>query len=184
MTLRYWGFGYVTQVAMIPSLNLAAAVFSNINDSSSEALMRAVLDEVMDAPRVDWAAILKAGVTKWEARALSMAAKSAHIPAEARSSLPLSAYVGVYRDPWYGDIKISRSGSGLRIEFLPTPTLQGQLELWGQDTFRTRFAPEAGEDALVTFAIDRSRVTRVMMKAFSPLADPSYDFQDLDFLPA
>ena len=44
-------------------------------------------------------------------------------------------------------------------------------------------AKGAGEDATVTFVIANGKVTGVTMKPLSPLADFSYDFQHLAFVP-
>ena len=73
--------------------------------------------------------------------------------------------------------------SGLHIDFLPTPAFKSTLEPWGPDTFRTRFPRGAGEDATVTFVVAGGKVTGVTMKPLSPLADFSYDFQHLAFVP-
>ena len=104
-------------------------------------------------------------------------------PPEGAPSLPLTAYAGRYRDVWYGDIVVSVKGKGLNIEFVPTPVFKSALEPWGTDTFRTRFPAGAGEDAVVSFAVADGKVTGIKMKALSPLADFSYDFHHLDFVP-
>jgi hypothetical protein len=52
------------------------------------------------------------------------------------------------------------------------------------DTFRTRPVLRWIEPAYVTFSIDSGgKVDRVRMKPVSPLADFSFDYQDLDFAP-
>jgi len=78
---------------------------------------------------------------------------------------------------------VSLKGTVLAIDFTRSTGLQSALEPWGPDTFRTHFAPEAGEDAVVTFKIESGKVTGVMMKPLSPLADFSFDYQHLDFVP-
>jgi hypothetical protein len=63
--------------------------------------------------------------------------------------------------------------------------MNGQLEHWQYDTFRTRFVDKQIEPAFVTFGVGaEGEVNRVTMKAVSPAADFSYDYQDLDFAPA
>jgi hypothetical protein len=57
------------------------------------------------------------------------------------------------------------------------------MEPFGPDSFRTRFPRGTGEDAVVHFAIKDGRVTGITLKALSPLADFSFDFQDLAFAP-
>ncbi len=52
------------------------------------------------------------------------------------------------------------------------------------DSFVTRFEDRTIEPAYVTFGLDADgKVERVTMKAASPLADFSYDYQDLLFVP-
>ena len=52
------------------------------------------------------------------------------------------------------------------------------------DSFRTQPALKWIEPAYVTFSIDADgKVNRVAMKPVSPLADFSFDYQDLDFAP-
>ena len=102
---------------------------------------------------------------------------------EGQPSLPLKAYAGRYRDPWYGDVVVDEKRGKLSIDFVPTPVFKSALDPWGPDAFRTRFAKEAGEDAIVTFAVKDGAVTGMTMKALSPLADFSYDFQHLNFVP-
>lgn len=175
--------GQVTQTAMLPRRGLGVAIFSNAESSTSGALRDAILDELLDAPRVDGVALHKAAVAKRQAELLAAGPASLDTAPSGGPSLPPDAYVGRYRDPWYGDVVVSRAGPGLAIAFLPAPAFHGPLQPWGPDTFRTRFPPGAGENALVRFLIKDGRVDRITMKAFSPLADFSFDFQHLDFRP-
>jgi hypothetical protein len=63
--------------------------------------------------------------------------------------------------------------------------MQGPLEPWRGDTFRTHWRLAGIEDAFVTFAFrPDGRVRDMTMKAVSPLADFSFDYQDLLFTPA
>ncbi len=102
-------------------------------------------------------------------------------------SLPLSGYASVYRDPWYGTATISqgkKGTGGLSISFDRTPGLHGTLEHVQYDTFRTHWAMPDVEDAYVTFALKPDGgVDRMTMKAISPTADFSWDYQDLHFVP-
>jgi hypothetical protein len=172
--------GQVTQTAMLPDLGLAVVVLSNVEDGSSASLRNAILDELLGAPKVDWLERRQKAMAQDAER---VASASLDKPPPGAPSLPLADYVGRYRDPWYGDVVVSSANGGLKIAFQPTPSFQSALEPWGKDAFRARFPANAGEDALVTFVIERGHVVRIAMKALSPLADFSYDFQDLDFRP-
>jgi Domain of unknown function (DUF3471) len=106
-------------------------------------------------------------------------------PAAAGPSLPLDGYAGTYTDPWYGNIEIAARDGRLTIDFKSTPRMAGTLEHYRYDTFVTRIEDKAVEPAYVTFALDADgKVERITMKAVSPLADFSYDYQDLLFRPA
>jgi hypothetical protein len=87
--------------------------------------------------------------------------------------------VGRYRDPWYGDL-VTQQGQALHLDFTRTPVFKLLLEPFGADTFRTRFAKGAREDAVVTFVVENGRVARLKLKALPPFADFSYDFYDLN----
>ena len=105
-------------------------------------------------------------------------------PAKVGPSLPLSRYAGDYSDPWYGKISVRETGGRLTIDFPRSNRMNGTLEHWQYDTFRTRFVDKQIEPAFVTFGIDANgKVERIRMKAVSPLADFSYNYQDLEFVP-
>lgn len=179
--------GQVTQTALIPSAGIGVAVFSNTEDGVSGGIRNAILDHLLGVPAYDWVASYVARTRQAQAEAMTSMAAGEAKPPEGAPSLPLSAYAGRYRDAWYGDIVVSAKGRGkaerLHIAFVPTPAFKSALEPWGTDTFRTRFPAGAGEDAVVSFAVANGKVTGVKMKALSPLADFSYDFHHLDFVP-
>jgi hypothetical protein len=98
--------------------------------------------------------------------------------------LPLDRYAGTYADPWYGNIEVGARKGALTIDFKPTPRMAGTLEHWQYDTFVTRLDDKTIEPAYVTFSLDADgKVERITMKPVSPLADFSYDYQDLLFTP-
>ena len=176
--------GQVTQTAMLPRRNIGVVVFSNCEGAGSGALRNAILDHLLGAPKTDWAENGKARVAAMQKAQLAAADHPIDKAPAGGPSLPLDAYVGRYRDPWYGDVVVKREGAGLGIAFIPTPGFKSALEPWGPDAFRTNFPKEAGgEDALVSFVVEGGKVTGVKMKAFSPYADFSFDFQHLDFKP-
>ena len=62
--------------------------------------------------------------------------------------------------------------------------MTGTLEHYQYETFRANWDDRSLEPAYVTFALDaEGKVARIAMKAGSPLADFSYDYQDLKFTP-
>jgi len=99
-------------------------------------------------------------------------------------SLPLARYAGRYADPWFGTIHVRPQGRSLAIDFPHWPGLTARLEHHQYDTFRTVYNDPAVEPAYVTFGLDPDgKVNRITMRAVSPAADFSYDYQDLEFTP-
>jgi hypothetical protein len=103
--------------------------------------------------------------------------------ADSSPSLPLDAYAGTYRDPWYGDILIKLDNNGqLRFESARSAPLSGPLEHFQFDTFIARWSQRnLDADAYVSFSLSpQGEVERIRMKAVSPATDFSFDFHDLD----
>jgi hypothetical protein len=99
--------------------------------------------------------------------------------------LPLDSYVGTYRDPWYGNIRISKSDDGnLRFVSARSAPLSGPLEHFQFDTFIVRWSNrKLNADAYLTFALSPAgEVERIRMKAVSPSTDFSFDFHDLNLV--
>lgn len=175
--------GQVTYTGLLPSRGIGVSVFSNVEEPVSSAIRNAILDRLIDAPAFDWVGAYGSRMKKGQEEALAEVSGGVDKAPAGAPSLPLKAYAGRYRDPWYGDVVVSEKGGRLWIDFVPTPVFKSVLDPWGPDTFRTRFARDAGEDAVVRFAVKDGAVTGVTMKPLSPLADFSYDFQHLNFVP-
>jgi len=109
---------------------------------------------------------------------------TAAAPAKVGPSLPLERYAGDYADPWYGPIAIRARDGKLVIDFKQSPGMVGELEHFQYDTFRTVWRDKQTEPAYVTFQLAADgQIDRIQMKPVSPLADFSFDYQDLDFRP-
>jgi hypothetical protein len=62
--------------------------------------------------------------------------------------------------------------------------MKGPLDHYQYDSFITRFTDKNIEPAYVNFSLDADgKVDRITMKPVSPIADFSYDYQDLLFTP-
>jgi len=70
------------------------------------------------------------------------------------------------------------------LRFGRSPAFVGDLEHWQYDTFIARWRAPHLEDAYVAFALNPDgSIDRFRMAAVSPLADFSFDYQDLEFRP-
>jgi CubicO group peptidase (beta-lactamase class C family) len=178
-------FGSLAAVALLPEKKIG--IFVAVNSEEGEmirGLVYELLDHYLGQGQSNWPEKLhKFRVERTEAAAKFLSAPAAQ-PAKAGPSLLLSRYAGDYVDPWYGKISVHESGGKLNIDFPHSKGMSGTLQHWQYDTFKTNFVDKQIEPAFVTFGIDaEGKVDRVRMKAVSPIADFSYDYRDLAFVP-
>jgi CubicO group peptidase (beta-lactamase class C family) len=179
--------GMVSRLTLVPDLKLGIVVLTNQESGAAfQAVTMRALDAYMDAPRTDWIAAYAASVKKMEGNADdSMKKHEAARAKGSKPSLPLDGYAGTYRDPWYGDVTVTKQGGKLVMTFSKTAQLTGTLEPWQHDTFIARWTDRSlNGDAFVNFALDPDgKVREVRMEPVSPLTDFSFDFQDLRLAP-
>ncbi len=177
--------GFLTAVVLLPEKNVGFSIEINSEDRGLvRGLMYELLDHYLGLPKADWPEKLVAHWRKEMAEGLNKYQAEAAKPAKVGPSLPVARYAGTYADPWYGNIEVQQADGKLTIDFKSTPRIGGALDHWQYDTFVTRFDDTTIEPALVTFNLDADgKIDRVTMKPASPLADFSYDYQDLLFRP-
>lgn len=178
-------FGFTTVVVMIPEKNVGFAIALNSEEIEPRyGLMYELLDHYLGLPRRDWATPFGDFKRERIAAAEKLVSETQAKPANIGPSLPLDRYAGTYRDPWYGDIAVTQSGTGLMVDFKTTPNMQGPLKHYQYDTFVVNFTDPAIEPAYLTFSLGADgKVERITAKPVSPIADFSFDYQDLLFTP-
>jgi CubicO group peptidase (beta-lactamase class C family) len=185
-------WGMTTFVMLLPKQNLAIFASNNLMSPAPRAIVNDIADRFLaddesaarPASGKDWIAII-ADVyrDRQKGAADTVAEAAAARAADSTPSLPLEAYAGTYRDPWYGDVHISLSDDGvLHFRSDRNAPLQGPLEHFQHDTFIARWTNrQLMADAYVSFALSpEGGIERIRMKAVSPMTDFSYDFHDLD----
>ena len=175
--------GMVTYTVMIPSQNLGVVVLTNQeNGSAMRAIMENIMQVYLDSGSINWterfAQIRARNIAKANAQI-----KAEQSDAEANALLPLKDYVGLYRDPWFGDVTISMKDGGLYFTAEKSVKLKGPLSPFKFNTFKVLWDDRSfNADAYAMFSTDfEGKVNGLKMKAISPLTDFSYDFHDLDF---
>jgi CubicO group peptidase (beta-lactamase class C family) len=178
-------FGFLAAVVLIPEKHVGFSILINSEDGEIiNGLMYELLDHYLGLSANDWPTKFKAFKQQRVEAGLKAYKAVAAKPAPIGPSLPLARYAGTYADPWYGRIEVKQGKGGLTIDFKSTPRMAGTLEHWQYDSFVTRFDDKTIEPAYVTFGLNaEGQVERVTMKAVSPIADFSYDYQDLLFTP-
>ncbi|HSR63985.1 MAG TPA: serine hydrolase [Xanthomonadaceae bacterium] len=179
--------GMVSRLTLLPQEHAGVIVLTSqeVGGAFNAVTMRA-LDALLDAPKTDWTAAYAAALARQRGKADEDWKK--HLAArdtKSKPSLPLSAYAGTYRDPWYGDVGIAMEGGKPVLRFGHTPELVGDVSLWQHDTFLVRWRDRAlNADAFLSFALTPDgKVREARMEPISPLTDFSFDFQDLRLVP-
>ena len=177
--------GMTSQVILVPSERLGLVVLTNGESSLMTALAYRLLDTFFGAPPTDWVAAFAQAERLERTQADSIVrARSSSRDSLAGPSLPVARYAGTYRDELYGDAAIALEQDRLVLRFRHSPAFVGDLEHWQYDTFIARWRTAHIEDAYVTFALrPDGSVEQFKMEAVSPLADFSFDYQDLLFKP-
>jgi CubicO group peptidase (beta-lactamase class C family) len=178
--------GMTSRTLLVPEARLGVVVVTNGESPLSTAVAWHVLDRYLGAPPTDWLARLTEFVRSRETEGQEAERRAEGSRRKGtRPSLPLAAYAGRYNDRMYGDLGIADESGRLVLRFSHSPALTGDLEHWQHDSFVARWRQRNIPDAYVTFALGPDGSIETMkMAAVSPLADFSYDFQDLLFRPA
>lgn len=181
-------WGMTTFLTILPEQGLAVFVSNNKLSPAPRAVANGIIDGFLEgiSPDAgnDWVAIVSDAMqARRSGAAEAVAEAEASRAVDSTPSLPLAAYVGTYRDPWYGDITISLNDDGqLWFASARSEPLSGPLVHFQYDTFIARWTERKyNNDAYVSFSIGpEGDVERIRMKAVSPATDFSFDFHDLD----
>jgi CubicO group peptidase (beta-lactamase class C family) len=176
--------GFISYTGLLPGRKSGIMIMTNAEETPVLRSMRyGGPDRLQGRSDFDWIASSKRVQAEADAQTIKDAAKATTPSSGVKPSLPLEAYAGVYRDPWYGTVTIAVVGKGkkasLHVSFDKTPLLQGKLAPFDGETFQTTFVDRTQEDAFFSFDLKDGKVVGTLVKAVSPLADFSYDYQDL-----
>lgn len=181
--------GMVTQITMIPELNLGIIILTNQQEGGA---FRAIADQIKDA-YFNMSSTDR--VTEYfnnRMRALVDANKITDsiwkeinsIQKANNGKVNYALYTGTYKDSWLGEVLITIKNDQLWFNSKRSPKLEGQLFPYKGNSFVVKWRDRSMDaDAFVNFSLDtEGRASGITMKPISPLTDFSYDFQDLDFL--
>ena len=142
-----------------------------------------ILDSFLNIEQKDW-------ITELADRAKAQANESDVVTAavwkivnENKSSIiDLSAYVGTYKDNWFGDVEIALKDGKLWFTSKRSPKLNGQMYYYKATTFAIKWEyADMNADAFATFNLnEEGKAISIKMKGISPNIDFSFDFHDLD----
>lgn len=180
--------GMVTQVTMIPELDLGIIVLTNQQEGGA---FRSITDQIKDGylnvPGTDRVTQYSFGRNS----SLQMANKLTDsiwneiriVQQSSGVKTNYNSYTGTYNDPWLGDIMITIKNGKLWFDAKRSPKLTGELFAYKGNSFVVKWNDRSMDaDAFVNFSLDTDGIgSGIRMKAISPLTDFSYDFHDLEF---
>ena len=178
--------GMVTQVTLIPEINLGIIVLTNQQSGAAfQTITNTIKNTYLKVPHIDYISLYSksTAVNDNEANKIldevwNTAQKNNAIQAEKCQNL-----VGKYTDVWFGDIEINFENNHFIFKSLKSPNLTGEVFYHKENTYAVKWYNRSMEaDAFIELKEDNTNKNKhLTMKAISPLTDFSYDFQDLYF---
>ena len=180
--------GMLSKVIMIPDLNFGLVILTNTSDGGAllfESVSNEIVDSYLGLDDFMW-------IDKYAAYFKSMKAEDHKLVNEVwetveqadAKSINKDNYIGIYKDPWFGEVEISIKDKQLWFRSLRSPKLNGSMKLYKANTFAIKWEyQDMNADAFAIFSLDEEgKAIAIKMKGISPNIDFSFDFQDLNFV--
>ena len=179
--------GIVTQVTLIPELNLGIIVLTNQQSGAAfRAITNTIKDSYLGLPTEDYVANYSKSLKENEASAdkktdavWATVAKNK----KDKFKVDFKTIVGTYKDNWFGEVELSEKKGKLYFASKRSPQLVGEVFFYKENNYVVKWNNAYFHaDAHLFFECDANgKAIRLTMKPISELTDFSYDFQDLDF---
>ena len=176
--------GIVTQVTLLPELNLGIIVLTNQQSGAAfNAITNTIKDSYLNIKSDDYVTLYSSQRKEKETSADKISEEvwvTVEKNKKGKIKIDNKKYVGTYKDNWLGEIVLSEKKGKLYFQSDRSPQLAGELFFYKDNTFALKWNNRSFlADAFLLFSADN---LNIKMKPISPLTDFSYDFQDLDFV--
>ncbi len=174
--------GMYSAVTLLPEKHVGFVILINGDAEEARTVLNQVLVKHFTAPEQQRTVAYYADLLDAEARAPGARA-AASDATKAETGRPatvaeLREFLGVYRDPWFGEVDLCPAGAGVEFSARKSPRVKGEVRSadgrwrvhWGED------GPDV--DAWLEFAASAGGVALKMSKV-DPDGDFSNDFEDL-----
>ncbi|MBS1681839.1 MAG: serine hydrolase [Bacteroidetes bacterium] len=179
--------GMVTQITMIPELNLGIIVLTNQQEGGAFAsITNQIKDGYFGIKGTDRVKEYSEGRNKSFANAKHLTDSiwnEIEVAKKLQNKFDVKTITGTYTDVWFGDVTVSEKNSKLWFTSKRSPKLTGEMYYFKGNTFVVKWKDRSMDaDAFVNFSLnEEGKGTGITMRAISPLTDFSYDFHDLAF---
>lgn len=174
--------GVTSNFMLLPDKDIGIFASSNDYRGTPRVFTYQIADALIGGQDFDFIAESGSRFAKFVREAQAALSDAYSPPSDAKApSLPLTSYTGTYRDPWYGDVKISLVNGALFIDMSRSEILDGPLKTYNEDRFVAAWPDRSLKaDAFVDFDVSAGRVKGMKMEAVSEITDFSFDFHDLN----
>ncbi len=178
--------GMVTQITMLPEINLGIIVLTNQQEGSAfVTITNTIKDSYLGVKGIDWHERLKKARFQElaEVKKIMDSVEKEINTATQKAETNWKPFLGIYRDPWMGEVTVHEKNGQPWLQMKRSPKLTGQLFPYKGTTMVVRWNDRSMDaDAFVNFGLDEEgRGKTIRMRAISPLTDFSFDFHDLRF---
>ena len=180
--------GMVTQITMIPELNLGIIVLTNQQEGGAfSSITNQIKDGYLGRKGDDWVTLFSNNRKQQLAFANHLTDSIWHeidkVQASGKANADITLFTGTYKDVWLGEITISVKNGKPWFDSKRSPKLTGEIFPYKGNTFVVKWRDRSMDaDAFLNFSLDEEgKGSGITMRAISPLTDFSYDFHDLDF---
>lgn len=144
--------GMVSEVSIIPELNLGIVVLTNNESNAIDAITYQIMDSYLDVKNIDEssATFSRSNSNERSARFLKDSVYNEVIRKQSAYHPDTKRLAGTYHDQWFGDVTISIRNERLWFAAQRSPQLRGFLLPYKNNTFFIRWQnPEVDGDTLV-----------------------------------
>lgn len=191
--------GSMSKIVLLPNLNLGLIILTNQQSGyARNALSRSILQEITQLSDAqdekNWVDFYK------EKQDLEAENQAKRPPTEKMNRTEKhianndaqNRFLGIYQDPWFGKIEITRVEDKIIFNALKSPRMKGKIYAHAENQWWVKWDDRShNADAWLFFEILNSEPTTnpfvernkiiLKMKAISETADWSFDFEDLYF---
>lgn len=178
--------GMVTQVTLLPELNLGIVVLTNQQAGAAfSAITNTIKNSYLNIPYKDYVEMYSKRTQEVTGNADKSTEEVWQKVADNKKvqKVNLNKILGAYTDNWLGEITISEKKGNYYFHSKRSPKLSGEVFFYKDNTFAVKwFNRNMEADAFVEVTYDNTgNAISFKMKPISEMTDFSYDFQDLDF---
>ena len=179
--------GMLSKVIMIPDINLGVVVLTNTSDDGAgvfASVTQTIVDSYLGLDYFNWVDAYSFYFQKKKSVSDSVTIKVWEtVDAVIEDAVDTTAYLGVYKDAWFGEIEVLKKNGEIWFKSYRSPKLTGRMYFYKANSFAIKWGyRDMNADAFAMFTLDEEgKATGIKMKGISPNIDFSFDFQDLNF---